>query len=245
MLKVRDLSIHYTRTEAVVGANVNVRDGEIVALLGANGAGKSSLLKGITGLEPNSGGSVDFCDSDVTRLQPHERILLGMALVLEGRGIFGELTVRENLDLGAYLRRSWAMRKEVAADLDLVLNLFPRLAERSNQIAGTLSGGEQQMLAIGRAIMTAPKLLILDEPFLGLSPRIVGEVVNMLRVLHRERQLAILVAEQNAVLGLDLADRSYVLHRGRIVIEGTAKSLADQAGLIDFYFGRALTDKTS
>lgn len=244
MLKVRDLSIRYARTDAVAGATVQVGDREIVALLGANGAGKSSLLKGITGLEPDSGGTVVFLGSDVTRMPSHERISLGMALVLEGRGIFSELTVRENLDLGAYLRRGWAARKDVTADLDLVHNLFPRLAERRSQIAGTLSGGEQQMLAIGRAIMTAPKLLILDEPFLGLSPRIVEEIVDMLRALHREHRLAILVAEQNAALGLELADRSYVLHRGRIVIEGTAKSLADQAGMIDFYFGKALTDET-
>ena len=131
----------------------------------------------------------------------------------------------------------------MATDRDLVLRLFPRLAERMSQIAGTLSGGEQQMLAIGRALMTSPKLLLLDEPFLGLSPRVVGEIVETLGALHREKRMGILIAEQNAIAGLDLADRSYVLHRGRVVIEGTSKCLAGQADLIDYYFGRALTDE--
>ena len=240
MLEVRGLGVRYGPTVAVEAAVLRVDEGEIVALVGANGAGKSSLLKGIAGLERPAAGEIVFRGQDVTRQPPHARIKLGMAMVLEGRRVFGELTVRENLDLGAYLRRGRGERERVAADLDLVLRLFPRLAERRHQRAGTLSGGEQQMLAIGRAMMTAPRLLILDEPSLGLAPRVLEEIVAMLRQLHRERGLAILVAEQNAVLGLDMAQRGYVLHRGHVVLEGSAQYLTEQGSLIDLYLGSAV-----
>jgi branched-chain amino acid transport system ATP-binding protein len=240
VLEVRDLGIRYGATVAVRGASLRVNPGEIVALVGANGAGKSSLLKGIAGLERASGGTVAFCDRDVTRWPAHQRVGAGIALVLEGRRTFGEMTVRENLDLGGYLRRGRDAREGMAADLDLVLRLFPRLAQRGSQQAGTLSGGEQQMLAIGRAMMAAPRLLILDEPSLGLAPRVQHEIVDLLKQLHRERGLAILVAEQNAVLGLDMAHRGYVMHRGQVVLEGSAEHLADQGSLIDLYLGSAL-----
>jgi branched-chain amino acid transport system ATP-binding protein len=239
MLEVRDLTIRYGHGVAVAGAALRVGGGEIVALVGANGSGKSSLLKGIAGLEPAAGGAVVFREHDVTRQPPQRRIALGMALVPEGRRVFGELTVGENLDLGAFLRSGRGLRKRVASDLEMVLEVFPRLAQRRHQRAGTLSGGEQQMLAIGRAIMASPELLLLDEPSLGLAPRVQEEIVAMLRGLHRERHLAILVAEQNAALGLDIADRGYVLHRGRVVLEGTAQELGARGDLIDAYLGGA------
>ena len=240
MLEVRDLGIRYGATVAVEGASLRVGEGEIVTLVGANGAGKSSLLKGIAGLERAAAGRIVFRDGDVTGQPAHARVGAGMALVPEGRRVFGELTVRENLELGAYLRRGRAAQERVAADLELVQSVFPRLAQRRHQRAGSLSGGEQQMLAIGRAVMAAPRLLLLDEPSLGLAPRVQVEIVATLRQLHRERRLAILVAEQNAVLGLDLADRGYVLHRGRVVLEGSSQHLAEQGSLIDLYLGSAL-----
>jgi branched-chain amino acid transport system ATP-binding protein len=240
MLEVHDLGIRYGATVAVEGASLRVGESEIVTLVGANGAGKSSLLKGIAGLERAAAGRIVFRDDDVTGQPAHARVGAGMALVPEGRRVFGELTVRENLELGAYLRRGRAAQERAAADLELVQSVFPRLAQRRHQRAGSLSGGEQQMLAIGRAVMAAPRLLILDEPSLGLGPRVQEEIVATLRQLHRERRLAILVAEQNAVLGLDLADRGYVLHRGRVVLEGSSQHLAEQGSLIDLYLGSAL-----
>jgi branched-chain amino acid transport system ATP-binding protein len=240
MLEVRDLEVRYGATVAVEGASLRVGEGEIVALVGANGAGKSSLLEGIAGLERAAAGRIVFRDRDVTGRPAHARVAAGMALVPEGRRVFGELTVRENLGLGAYLRRGRGAKERVAADLELVQSVFPRLAQRRDQRAGSLSGGEQQMLAIGRAMMTAPRLLILDEPSLGLAPRVQEEIVATLRQLHRERRLAILVAEQNAVLGLELADRGYVLHRGRVVLEGSSQQLAEQGSLVDLYLGSAL-----
>ncbi len=243
MLNVRDLGVRYGRTKALADASIYVAHGEIVALIGANGAGKSSLLKAITGIEPCAAGAIMFNGVDVTRLSAPQRVALGMALVPEGRGIFGELKVRENLDLGTFLRRGRDQRAAVASDLALVLTLFPRLGERHQQKAGTLSGGEQQMLAIGRALMTAPKLLVLDEPSLGLAPRILDEIVAALRALHASRGLSILVAEQNAVLGLDMADRGYVLHHGRVVLDGSVSDLAGKGGLIDFYLGSALDNQ--
>ena len=243
MLEVHDLGVRYGATVAVEGASLRVGEGEIVTLVGANGAGKSSLLKGIAGLERAAGGRVVFRDRDVTAEPAHVRVGAGLALVPEGRRTFGELTVRENLELGAYLRRGRAARERVAADLELVHAVFPRLAQRRDQRAGTLSGGEQQMLAIGRAMMAAPRLLVLDEPSLGLAPRVQEEIVSTLRALHQERRLAILVAEQNAVLGLELADRGYVLHRGRVVLEGSSQHLAEQGSLIDLYLGSALGEE--
>lgn len=240
MLDVRGLAVRYGRNEALADASIHVAHGEIVALIGANGAGKSSLLKAITGIESCAAGAVMFNDVDVTRLSAPQRVAFGMALAPEGRGIFGELTVRENLDLGAFLRRGRDHRAAVASDLALVFTLFPRLGERHHQRAGTLSGGEQQMLAIGRALMTAPKLLVLDEPSLGLAPRVLDEIVAALRALHASRGLSILVAEQNAVLGLDMADRGYVLHHGHVVLDGSASDLAGKGGLIDYYLGSAL-----
>jgi branched-chain amino acid transport system ATP-binding protein len=240
MLEVLDLGVRHGATIAVEGVSLRVGEGEIVALVGANGAGKSSLLKGIAGLDRPATGKIVFGERDVTGEPTHTRVGLGMVLVPEGRRPFGEMTVRENLDLGAYLRRGRGSRTRVAADLELVLRVFPHLAARRHQRAGTLSGGEQQMLAIGRAMMAAPRLLILDEPSLGLAPRVQEQIVAMLRELHRERRLAILVAEQNAVLGLEIAQRGYVLHRGRVVLEGSSQHLAEQGSLIDLYLGSAL-----
>lgn len=236
-LGVRDLSVRYGGTEALVGASLVVAPREVVALIGANGAGKSSLLKAICGIVSCVGGTVRCGGVDVTGLPAHLRVRHGMALVPEGRGVFRDLTVAENLELGAFLRHTAPQRAAVANDLARVLELFPRLRERSGLMAGSLSGGEQQMLSIGRALMTAPRLLVLDEPSLGLAPKVVDEIVAALRSLNTERGLAILVAEQNAALGLGIADRGYVLHNGRIVLEGCARDLVGKADLINVYLG--------
>jgi branched-chain amino acid transport system ATP-binding protein len=195
------------------------------------------------GIEPCASGSVLLDGVDLTRVAAHRRVRHGMALVPEGRGVFRDLSVAENLELGAFLRHGAAERLAARDDTARVLALFPRLGERLSQQAGTLSGGEQQMLAIGRALMTSPRLLVLDEPSLGLAPRVLEEIVAALHTLNRERGLSILVAEQNAVLGLDIAARGYVLHNGHVVLAGSSDELADKGDLIDFYLGSTL-DKT-
>lgn len=243
-LGVSNLSVRYGRTEVLIGASLTVASREVVALIGANGAGKSSLLKAISGIEPCAGGTVKCNGVDVTRLPAHLRVRHGMTLVPEGRGVFRNLTVAENLELGAFSRQRASQSQAVAEDMAAVLELFPRLRERSGQMAGSLSGGEQQMLSIGRALMTAPRLLVLDEPSLGLAPRVINEIVAALRSLNAERGLAILVAEQNAALGLDIADRGYVLHNGRIVLEGRACDLAGNAELINAYLGSGVDQAT-
>jgi len=242
LLQATHVSVRYGAILAVDDASIEVAAGERVALVGANGAGKSSLLKAVVGLERIGGGQVAIGGRNVSKLPAHRRVAEGLALVPEGRGVFRELTVAENLELGSYLRTAGSQRAAVAADLARVLELFPRLAERRHQLAGTLSGGEQQMLAIGRALMTGPRLLVLDEPSLGLAPLVVNEIVRALRRLNAEQGLSLLVSEQNAVLGLGLAQRGYVLNGGRIVLQGDAAGLARQSELIDSYLGSSLTD---
>ena len=227
LLQAFNLSLRYGSNIAVNDVTINVDEGEFVALIGANGAGKSSLLKAIVGLEPVFAGRVVFA---------------GIAFVPEGRGVFREMSVAENLELGSFLRSNSKFRSTVAADLDRVFELFPRLAERSSQIAGTLSGGEQQMLSIGRALMTSPRLLVLDEPSLGLAPRVVEEIALALKQLNTDRGLSILVAEQNAVLGLSMAKRGYVLTSGRIALQGDAAVLAQKSELIDTYLGSSINN---
>ncbi len=234
MLEVRGLTAGYGKHQALSGVDLDVKPGEIVVMLGANGAGKSTLLKAIAGLvRPQNGARVTFNGQDLLALPPHEIVETGIALVPEGRGIFPELTVRENLELGAYAKRARAAERE---NLDRVMTLFPRLAERRRQFARTMSGGEQQMVAIGRALMSAPKLLLLDEPSLGLSPLLCGELFQALARV-RETGVAILLVEQNAMQGLNIADRGYLIETGRIVGQGSARSLRNDPAVQRAYLG--------
>jgi branched-chain amino acid transport system ATP-binding protein len=238
MLEVRGLSVSYGQHLALSGVALDMRAGEIVVMLGANGSGKSTLLKAIAGLvQPRSESSVTFDGHDLLALPPHAIVETGVALVPEGRGIFADLTVRENLELGAYARRA---RPSEAVNLERVLALFPRLSERWRQLARTMSGGEQQMVAIGRALMSEPKLLLLDEPSLGLSPLMCGELFTALREIRRSG-VSILLVEQNAVQGLNIADRGYLIETGRIVGQGSAQSLRDDPAVQRAYLG-ALAD---
>lgn len=239
MLEIKGLSVRYDANVAVDDVDFDVNRGEIVALMGANGAGKSSIMKAIAGLTP-SGGRVVFEGQEFSSLSARDRVSHGIVHVLEQRGVFADLTVKENLDLGRYLRTK-ARSDEIARDLEFVFQLFPRLRERHGNKAGSLSGGEQQMLVIGRALMAAPKLLMLDEPSLGLAPVVVAEIVRVLRWLNAERGLSLLVSEQNAVLGLSLAHRAYVVQRGRIAAHGSDLERPDD--VVQFYLGRAATGR--
>ena len=234
MLEVRGLSASYGKHSALSDVDLDVKPGEIVVMLGANGAGKSTLLKSIAGLiHPQSGSRVTFDGQDLLALPPHEIVETGIALVPEGRRIFAELTVRENLELGAYARRA---RAGESANLARIKSLFPRLAERGPQLARTMSGGEQQMVAIGRALMSAPKLLLLDEPSLGLSPLMCGELFQALARI-RDTGVGILLVEQNAKQGLNIADRGYLIETGRIVGQGTAAALREDPAVQRAYLG--------
>jgi len=236
MLEVEGLSVQYGKHRALDAAALSVGSGEIVVILGANGAGKSTLLKAVAGLQPpGEGARMALDDRELIGLPPHQVVEAGLALVPEGRGIFGELTVRENLQLGAFARRA---RADEARNRAHVLALFPRLAERLDQTARTMSGGEQQMVAIGRALMSAPKMLLLDEPSLGLSPLLSGE---LFRALGRIRSggIGVLLVEQNARKSLAVADRGYLIENGRIVGGGTAAALASDPAVQRAYLGGA------
>jgi branched-chain amino acid transport system ATP-binding protein len=234
MLEVSGLSVAYGRHRAVDDVALEVRAGEIVVILGANGGGKSTLLKAVAGIQPAAPGArIALQGKDLTRLEAHQIVEAGLALVPEGRGIFGELTVRENLMLGAYARRA---RAKEAANLASVLALFPRLAERHSQAARTMSGGEQQMVAIGRALMSAPQILLLDEPSLGLSPLLCGELFASLARIGRSG-IGVLLVEQNARRSLAMADRGYLIESGRIVGAGSAAALRDDPAVQRAYLG--------
>jgi len=234
MLEVRNLAAGYGKHQALERIDLDVAPGEIVVILGANGAGKSTLLKAIAGLvRPHRQAQITFDGRDLLALAPHAIVEAGIALVPEGRGIFAELTVRENLELGAYARRA---RAAEAATLARVRSLFPRLAERGPQLARTMSGGEQQMVAIGRALMSAPRLLLLDEPSLGLSPLMCGELFGALKSI-RGAGLGILLVEQNARQGLSIADRGYLIETGRIVGQGSAQALRNDPAVQRAYLG--------
>lgn len=243
MLKIEKLRVVYGGTTAVKDIDLKVDEGRITVLIGANGAGKSSIANCLAGLVPARSGHILLRGQDIVRLAAPKRVDQGVVLVPEGRGVFGELSVLENLELGAYLRSRWGVSPEVEADLDRVVTLFPRLKERFHQAAGSLSGGEQQMLVIGRALMAQPKLLVLDEPSLGLAPLIIEEIADVLRQLCQEMGLTILVSEQNAVLGLDISDFGYVLHSGSIVMSGPTSELRDSSDLMRAYLGQAVEDK--
>jgi branched-chain amino acid transport system ATP-binding protein len=231
LLSVRDLSVAYGKVQAVRSIDLHVDEGETVAVLGANGAGKSSIVRALTGLTRVGSGQILFRGQDVTRRSSDRRAAAGMALVPEGRRVFSDMTVTENLLMGGYLAG-----REVAQRIEAMFALFPRLRERHQQLAATLSGGEQQMLAIARALMRRPSLLILDEPSLGLSPLLVQTIYRALKDL-RERKMTILLAEQSASVALSLADRAYLLETGQVMLEGPARTLRDDPRMRDAYLG--------
>jgi branched-chain amino acid transport system ATP-binding protein len=234
LLEVRGLKVRYGVIEALHGVDVSVCRGEIVTVIGANGAGKTTLLKAISGLVPAAQGTLTYDGAkDLCRLKAHQIVALGISHVPEGRRIFQNLTVRENLDLGAYLRRD---PHAVERGFEEVFTLFPRLKERLGQNAGTLSGGEQQMLAIGRALMAAPKLLLLDEPSLGLAPKLVRAILEVVRAI-RARGTTVLLVEQNARMALETADRAYVLETGTVALAGPAAEMAEDERVQRVYLG--------
>ena len=236
MLEVSDLQVSYGAIKALDGISFAVPQGRIVALLGANGSGKTTTLRAITGLAAPGGGRIVFEGRELQRLPTHEIVRGGIAMVPEGRRIFANLTVYENLLLGAYFRRD---QPALARDLDLIYDTFPRLAERRTQAAGTLSGGEQQMLALGRALMSRPRLLLLDEPSLGLAPLLVKEVFHIITRLN-QRGVTILLVEQNAAAALKIAHHGYVLEVGRVVLEGSGAELLANPQLQEAYLGEAV-----
>ena len=233
MLELREVEVAYGNIRALKGISLTVAEGELVTLIGANGAGKSTTLKTISGLLRPKAGTLLFEDRTLDRLPPHRIVALGISHCLEGRHLFGRLTVTENLRLGAVQRRD---RQEVPRDIEHVYKLFPVLKERRAQLAGTLSGGEQQMLAIGRAMMSRPRLLLLDEPSLGLAPILVGLIFETIQQLKREGT-TILLVEQNARLALDIADRAYVMETGRVTLQGPAIELKHNPQVEDTYLG--------
>jgi branched-chain amino acid transport system ATP-binding protein len=233
LLEVNEIHVHYGGIEALKGVSLSVEEGEVVTLIGSNGAGKSTTLRAITGLTPASSGSVVIDGEDVTRVPAHEIVDRGIALSPEGRHCFSRMTVRENLDLGAYRRRK---DPSVAEDLERVFGLFPRLKEREKQKAGTMSGGEQQMLAMGRALMAKPKVLLLDEPSMGLAPNLVQRIYETIAEINRGG-MTILLVEQNANYALDVSRRGYVLETGRVVLEGESDKLRTDPDVQRAYLG--------
>ena len=233
MLEVKNLSVSYGAIEAVKDISFTVNDGEIVSLIGANGAGKTTTLHTITGLVPAKSGSVMYNGVDLLKTHNNKIVTLGMAHIPEGRHVFTRMSVEENLDMAAFSRND---QTDLKKDLDMVYGLFPRLKERRNQKAGTLSGGEQQMLAMGRALMSHPKTILMDEPSMGLSPKLVKEIFSIIRKLH-EQGITILLVEQNAKMALSIADRAYVLETGRITMEGDAKELLNNEQVRKAYLG--------
>ncbi|RKW46003.1 MAG: ABC transporter ATP-binding protein [Lachnospiraceae bacterium] len=223
MLNVQDLCVNYGMIQAVKGVSFEVNKGEIVALIGANGAGKTSILHTITGIIQAKSGSVSFEDIDITKKPSHKIVAMGMAHVPEGRRVFSQLTVLENLKLGAYTRKD---TKEIEQEIKRIYERFPRLEERKSQLAGTLSGGEQQMLAMGRALMSKPRLIVMDEPSMGLSPLYVNEIFKLIEDIHNSGTTVLLI-EQNAKKALSIADRAYVLETGNITLSGKASELMD------------------
>jgi branched-chain amino acid transport system ATP-binding protein len=236
LLELDHVSIAYGPIRAVDDVSITIDAGEIVAMIGGNGAGKSSLLKGIAGLEPLAGGRVRFDGNDISTLAPHRRVAAGIALSPEGRQVFSDQSVYDNLLLGSYSRKLTAAARDAAIEEQFAL--FPRLRERRDQIAVTLSGGEQQMLAIARALMAQPKLLLLDEPSLGLAPKIIQEIFGIIRDL-RARGIPILLVEQMAILALGVADRAYVLETGRVTLTGRGSELARNPRVREAYLGAA------
>ena len=233
MLRIEKVNVSYGSIHALHDISLTVNDGEVVSLIGANGAGKTTTLQTLTGIIPAKSGSIIFEGKDLTRTPAHKIVEMGMAHVPEGRRVFAEQSVKENLLLGAYFRKD---KQEIEKDLAYVYDLFPRLKEREKQLAGTLSGGEQQMLAMGRALMSRPKILLLDEPSMGLSPLLVKEIFRIIQDINK-RGTTILLVEQNAKMALGIADRAYVLETGKIVLEGTGEELAASERVRKAYLG--------
>lgn len=233
MLEVKDLQVYYGLIQAIKGISFEVNEGEIIALIGANGAGKTTILHTITGLIQPKAGSVVFEGTDITKVPGHKIVSMGMAHVPEGRRVFANLSVYQNLKMGAYTRKD---KKEIDETLEMVYQHFPRLQERKNQLAGTLSGGEQQMLAMGRALMSSPKMILMDEPSMGLSPLLVKEVFSIIEYCH-ESGITILLVEQNAKMALGIADRAYVLETGNITMSGNAKEMLENEAVKKAYLG--------
>ncbi|WP_420408085.1 ABC transporter ATP-binding protein [Hoeflea sp.] len=234
LMKVRNIETYYGATIAIRGVSFDVTEGQIVAILGANGAGKTTILKTVSGLMDPQKGSVTFEGRDIQKMDPDRVVRLGISLVPEGRELFPFLTVRENLQLGAYTRRNHA---ETTADLEQVFDYFPPLKSRASRPAGMLSGGEQQMVAIGRALMARPKVILLDEPSLGLSPKLVKEIFEIIVRINRESGTTIVLVEQNANVALGVAHYGYVLETGRIVMADTAQALLEKEDVREFYLG--------
>lgn len=233
MLEIKDLEVYYGVIQAIKGISFEVNQGEVIALIGANGAGKTTTLHTITGLISPKKGSVTFEGKDITKVPAHKIVSMGMAHVPEGRRVFAELSVYENLKMGAYTRKD---KSEIEESLANVYKRFPRLEERKNQMAGTLSGGEQQMLAMGRALMSRPKIILMDEPSMGLSPILVNEIFDIIQAVSKSGTTVLLV-EQNAKKALSIADRAYVLETGNIVLEGKAKDLLEDDSIKKAYLG--------
>ena len=232
ILKVEDINVYYGSIHAIKGISFSVNEGEIVTLIGANGAGKSTTLNTISGLLRSTTGSITFMDENLARVPPHKIVAKGLALVPEGRRVFLQMTVQENLEMGAFTQSNAGIPK----DLEMVYELFPRLRERRRQVSGTLSGGEQQMLAMGRALMSRPRLLMLDEPSMGLAPILVQQIFDIIRELHKSGA-TILLVEQNAQMALQVANRAYVLETGKITLAGSGKELLESDSIKKAYLG--------
>jgi branched-chain amino acid transport system ATP-binding protein len=237
MLRIKNLESGYDNLKVIRKVSIHVSAGEIVTIVGANGAGKTTLLKTITGLLRAQAGEIQFSGHDITRTSPEKIVFLGCSLVPEGRQVFAPMTVRENLILGGYVQHRRGEGKSADHDLERIFAMFPRLRERESQFAGTLSGGEQQMLAIGRALMARPKLVMMDEPSMGLAPIIVKDIFSIIRALRNEG-ITVLLIEQNARAALHIADRGYVLETGKVILEGPADELLENKDVQRAYLGR-------
>ncbi|WP_175775717.1 ABC transporter ATP-binding protein [Burkholderia anthina] len=233
MLKIKGLQVNYGGIQAVKGVDMEVRQGELVTLIGANGAGKTTTMKAITGLKAYSAGDIEYDGKSIKGVPSHELLKRGLAMVPEGRGIFARMSIIENMQMGAYLRND---NDQIKKDVDRMFGFFPRLKERASQLAGTLSGGEQQMLAMSRAILSKPKLLLLDEPSMGLSPIMVEKIFEVVREISKEG-ITVLLVEQNARLALQAADRGYVMDSGTVTMEGEAKQMLDDPKVRAAYLG--------
>jgi len=233
-LEIKDLRVHYGKIEAIKGVSVVVNQGEIVTLIGANGAGKTTILKTISGLRPVTSGAITFDGQDINKIPAHERVDLGISQVPEGRGIFPGMTVLENLEMGKFNRKD--RKNEMGEDLDRVYTLFPRLKERTAQAGGTLSGGEQQMLAMGRALMARPKVLLLDEPSMGLAPQMIANIFRIITEINKQG-VTILLVEQNAQQALQRAHRAYILETGSVTKEAAASDLLNDPAVREAYLG--------
>ena len=232
LLKVTGLKVAYGGIQAVKGVSFEVHEGELVSLIGANGAGKTTTLKAITGIQPSAGGDIEYCGKSIKGQGPWDLVKQGLVMVPEGRGTFTRMTITENLQMGAFVRKD----NNIEADIDKVFAIFPRLKERRNQLAGTMSGGEQQMLAMGRALMAQPKVLLLDEPSMGLSPIMVDKIFEVVSDIH-SRGTTVLLVEQNASRALQLASRGYVMDSGEVTMSGDAKQLLNDPKVRAAYLG--------